>query len=1250
MKLQGFSLAELLPDRDTLHLMMMHPLRVQVPFLTHPTHHGLYLQAAFYEIMCAMWVRNGLQIKGQAMTYIQCHFCNSMVDADMFLLQLCATRLEPSTFISAVLERFHALPWLSLSTDSEQEGPKLLDQEQEVPIMESALIFLASLITLRTNLGLSEQDLTRLEMVTLLCMGDKTHSTLEEHMPEKCGNGVLADDFEHILSEVGQYREPAFEAGGNMQQGMYVPKPEVWESMYDPIYVLLRAVHRRDFQSSIDRFNLYAQQNGMVNTGGPTSDPWPPWRLPPPCDPLYQDPRVILHSKFAHGLIFNLLHKAVHGQGTSENITSLTVFLLELALTFPQTQFSGQEVALSSPTPWFIVHEPVDLQYDTWFPTDWLSANLRHTVTAIFSNQPSGAGQHISMEVDQVSDGSEDDSENPPYDVQTPTSVVKDGPSSPPAFVVPAITMSPGSSGTLMALAPSAVEPVTTLVCPPGPPATFPSGSEVVPMLEGSTTSMGPPVPVPELAASQAAISSPTQRSVVSINESIISMLVKLHSKLSGKPDSYSPLTERKKDPKLAATCTERYRECRIGDGCFFIEKVLDKICDLDVACEQFIKVTRAQCWPTQHAREAQAEERQEREEAEARKRRARERQAKMMRDFAERQDRFMKTTMETGPIGEEEEVAEHSGPNIRLEYDCVHCHQTQPSTQDQPMGLVVLLQATSVLGHKHKASAGLVLPVKEEERAALAVDDSLAVEYDWRFEELHRHFDTRSHLLAVNTGWQGGVFVQSCGHHVHLACHQSYMQSLRGAGPRPNSQTLAVDRGEYVCPMCRQLANSVLPIPPDMEGQVVRARSQCAVTLGHEVTALLKEPPVSPSMSSQSQLMLAMSLIMEHLTKATYPQYRQVGSPHPNHAVVLFVSSIARTNLELDLVTRGGALITAAGAAASPHPAAAKPRSCFLPLLHVLAIHMKIMSLKPLVADWAQVSGLWQDEDDKALLVRETDVPVLLRDATTLLLHFSLILPVQIDRVFFTTIVRQVYNLCWLQACLRLACRLPAHHRATLRETWLHQTSNPSNHVKIDTLPAGLGVVIATLEPTGMFNDEVDRPRTPGPDSIPADVTREQLEGRLQADCLPYLRIAALLRHYIYSEPLPDIWEADWEFTRLAQFLGMADTDMSGRVESAPCLGWLVPPAALATTWARELAVFAAKAAPSARKLVLINNSWRQPQLLRLPRNYDAIFQVNLITIGTLSNHSLPSSTTSACALSARRCRRTRRCACCAA
>ena len=97
------------------------------------------------------------------------------------------------------------------------------------------------------------KELTRLEIITLLCMEDRTHSNLTENMPDKNGNGV-SDDFETVLSEVGTFREPQFEAGGVMQQGMYVPKPVVWETMYDPIYVLLRAVHRQDFQNSFDRF------------------------------------------------------------------------------------------------------------------------------------------------------------------------------------------------------------------------------------------------------------------------------------------------------------------------------------------------------------------------------------------------------------------------------------------------------------------------------------------------------------------------------------------------------------------------------------------------------------------------------------------------------------------------------------------------------------------------------------------------------------------------------------------------------------------------------------------------------------------------------------------------------------------------------------------------------------------------------------------------------------------------------------
>lgn len=64
------------------------------------------LQAAFYEILNGLWVRNGLQIKGQAMTYIQCNFCNSMVDADMYLLQICATQIPSDTYMQTVIDKW----------------------------------------------------------------------------------------------------------------------------------------------------------------------------------------------------------------------------------------------------------------------------------------------------------------------------------------------------------------------------------------------------------------------------------------------------------------------------------------------------------------------------------------------------------------------------------------------------------------------------------------------------------------------------------------------------------------------------------------------------------------------------------------------------------------------------------------------------------------------------------------------------------------------------------------------------------------------------------------------------------------------------------------------------------------------------------------------------------------------------------------------------------------------------------------
>lgn len=79
-----------------------------------------------------------------------------------------------------------------------------------------------------------------------------------------------------------------------------------------------------------------------------------------------------------------------------------------------------------------------------------------------------------------------------------------------------------------------------------------------------------------------------------------------------------------------------------------------------------------------------------------------------------------------------------------KQEYDCVICNQSSPSTEDKPMGLVVLVQATSVIGHRRRHSHGerAVLPTCDEDRENLRRGDTLACEFDRRVEELDRHFD----------------------------------------------------------------------------------------------------------------------------------------------------------------------------------------------------------------------------------------------------------------------------------------------------------------------------------------------------------------------------------------------------------------------------------------------------------------------------------------------------------------------------
>lgn len=138
------------------------------------------------------------------------------------------------------------------------------------------------------------------------------------------------------------------------------------------------------------------------------------------------------------------------------------------------------------------------------------------------------------------------------------------------------------------------------------------------------------------------------------IGESIISLLLKLHSQLSGVSDSYNPDQQPSTSESEAGTSSSQSSsESRIGDGPFFIGQLLKKISNLDPTCKQNILETRNKLWPrTKECEDAQRE--REHREREERRKRAKERQQKLMAEFANKQKQFMKKAMESGEFANE--------------------------------------------------------------------------------------------------------------------------------------------------------------------------------------------------------------------------------------------------------------------------------------------------------------------------------------------------------------------------------------------------------------------------------------------------------------------------------------------------------------------------------------------------------------------------------------------------------------------
>ncbi|GFY54890.1 e3 ubiquitin-protein ligase ubr3 [Trichonephila inaurata madagascariensis] len=1227
---QGANLDSLLPPESTLKLMMMHPLQAQV---------------TFHEILCNMWVRSGLQIKGQAMTYIQCHFCNSIVDADLFLLQICAMKLDPDWFLKTVMQRFHVWDWLTFHPN---RSNSFLDTDKVMPMLEGALSFLTTLLSTHTNIGLTEEKVIRQEMVSLLCMNDRTHSQLMDLIPDKCGETSQNRNFETILNQVAVYKAPNFEANGAMMQGTYVPKSEIWEEEYDPIHVLLRAVHRREYQASLDRFSQYLRQNNKLSSSRP---PWPPFRIPSAVFDQFPDPRRILHSKTMHGIIFTILYRAVNDPDIPEQILSLCIYLLDMAVRFP----ASPECNLMSETQ--DSKEVEDLKYQDWFDSPNILQNISKVVDSVVITEKVVMSMRMVEEM-EVDEEVEEDMEMGPdgytvYDVPSPIieedfqDPANQHPQLPATNVQLALPSAAASSAAATTTVATTSSNYTQLVPFPGTPNVMPatqvssasgsSGSQdstrqqlaltagsssynmaLIPTSEGLTTvrpkcmklkqvpgrhrmllsDKGLPLAIgsseSDSCSGEQRYHSFSNKRTIDVHESILSLLLQLHSKLSEKPDSYKPKQE----------LTSEELNSRIGDGILFVERLLNQITVLGKSHLSVIQSIRQKLWPRKI--DVTASPSSENVDKEERRRRAKERQQKLMAEFASKQKAFMQKTMETdskeGTSGIEEVVED-----VQKEYECVICSQMSASEEDRPVGMVVLLQATSVAGHYHQ-TPNRALPCDEKDKAQLKKGENMATMIKTKIELLERYFNNHYWPMALNIGWEGGVHVQTCGHYLHIDCHKAYILSLKNQSQISSRlQNLAVEYGEYHCPLCRQLANSVIPLKPGFRqaAALVQYPGKDLRLLAAEITDLLSSPL---SERDANLLKKYMGGIMEDITNATYPQYRSLCAPNPS-SLFLFVCSIARTNLEIELVQRKSLY----------EPL--KKKSCFVPLLNVLYLHSRLLSqtmdksqqMDYVVKVWSRLTGQVPG-DHSSLTFFAVEVPLFLRDPIALLLQIVLTLPTNLNKGYYKCVIQVLYNFIFIQSLVEMSRRLIRSCRnelslKTLQNFKEYEDSDEDCESKVNSEMKDIrrlfSYVICRLEFSCLYLDDGEMDRS---DHI-SDITEKYLDQCVRDNCLHFLRIATLLQSHLFEEEIR-LKADDDEFHYFCQFLGLCQLPRT-ELKSSSCIKWTVPDCRdLIRTWCEDYVYFINLSVIAARKLLQDRIQWHPPSLLTLPHNYDDIFK----------------------------------------
>lgn len=160
------------------------------------------------QIKAGMWVRNGISLRHQAMTYRSILHRDVTHGRDIFMMQTAMVTCDPSRVLASIVDRFGMEKWIKglyVQTSAAQ------DETQHLDVVEDMIHLLIVMLSDRTCITPADDEhethlkAMRRDIIHVLCFRPMSFNEITNKLPDKFHE---QDDFYPVLDEVATFKSP----------------------------------------------------------------------------------------------------------------------------------------------------------------------------------------------------------------------------------------------------------------------------------------------------------------------------------------------------------------------------------------------------------------------------------------------------------------------------------------------------------------------------------------------------------------------------------------------------------------------------------------------------------------------------------------------------------------------------------------------------------------------------------------------------------------------------------------------------------------------------------------------------------------------------------------------------------------------------------------------------------------------------------------------------------------------------------